>query len=126
MTTRFTPGTHGTVRVVDQHSLDHFRIALEEQRRFRIEQLQELQAELPSHAGDTDPLSEVATALRTAATSALADVDAALARMNAGHYGHCVRCRHEVAIERLEIVPMASLCMNCQRAVEAETELADG
>jgi RNA polymerase-binding transcription factor DksA len=44
---------------------------------------------------------------------ALAEIDAALARMAEGCYGQCVRCRAQISAERLETLPMTPLCMNC-------------
>jgi DnaK suppressor protein len=46
----------------------------------------------------------------------LAAVDAALARIDAGTYGRCTACGKPVAPERLEALPWAALCIDCQRA----------
>lgn len=54
-------------------------------------------------------------ALRDHSTAHLADVDAALARLDAGTYGTCTGCGHAVAPERLEALPWAALCIDCQR-----------
>lgn len=40
---------------------------------------------------------------------------AALDRLDAGDYGHCVRCGDEIAIRRLEIDPAAPTCIACAR-----------
>lgn len=48
----------------------------------------------------------------------LAEVRAALARMNAGTYGICATCGVEIPDGRLEAVPTASLCMTCKTAEE--------
>ncbi|MGI8664426.1 MAG: TraR/DksA family transcriptional regulator [Jatrophihabitans sp.] len=118
MTTRFIPGAADRARTTDDDPLDHFRQALQEQRRFRIEQLDELDAAagLPDPAG---ALSEVTATLRLAARTALSEVDAALARLETGHYGRCLQCDREIIRQRLEILPMAALCMSCQRSAEA-------
>ena len=42
-------------------------------------------------------------------------VDAALARLDAGTYGPCQRCGRPIAPERLEAIPWAALCIDCQR-----------
>jgi RNA polymerase-binding protein DksA len=44
-------------------------------------------------------------------------VDAALARLDAGTYGTCTSCGGPVGAERLEALPAAALCIDCQRAV---------
>jgi DnaK suppressor protein len=45
----------------------------------------------------------------------LAAVDAALARLDAGTYGRCATCGKPIAPERLEALPWAALCIDCQR-----------
>lgn len=49
------------------------------------------------------------------ATSGLADVDAALGRLDAGSYGICVTCGKQIQGERLEALPATSVCVNCAR-----------
>jgi DnaK suppressor protein len=44
-------------------------------------------------------------------------VDAALVRIEAGTYGTCTSCGGPVGAERLEALPAAALCIDCQRAV---------
>lgn len=46
----------------------------------------------------------------------IASVKRALARIDDGTYGECVRCGGEIASGRLEARPEASLCINCARA----------
>jgi DnaK suppressor protein len=48
----------------------------------------------------------------------LADIDAALARIENGTYGICVNCGAQIAPERLEAVPWATLCIECKRKEE--------
>jgi DnaK suppressor protein len=42
----------------------------------------------------------------------------ALARLNRGEYGYCQRCGDEISPARLEAVPYATLCIECQTRVE--------
>ena len=44
-------------------------------------------------------------------------VDAALARLDAGTYGVCQNCGRPIAPERLEAIPWAAYCIDCQRTV---------
>jgi RNA polymerase-binding transcription factor len=46
----------------------------------------------------------------------LADVDKALERMEEGTYGICTNCGKAILPERLEALPYAELCIDCQRA----------
>jgi DnaK suppressor protein len=55
-----------------------------------------------------------------AAEWALGDINWALHRLDCGTYGTCERCTAPVPFERLNILPMARLCMPCQRRSEAE------
>jgi RNA polymerase-binding protein DksA len=57
-------------------------------------------------------------ALRDRASQHLSQVDAALARLDAGTFGLCVRCGTEIAPERLDALPWAAHCITCQTAVD--------
>jgi RNA polymerase-binding protein DksA len=56
-------------------------------------------------------------ALRERNELQLAAVEAALRRLDDGTYGTCVRCGEPIAAERLEALPWASHCIDCQRVV---------
>jgi DnaK suppressor protein len=45
-------------------------------------------------------------------------LDEALRRIDAGDYGECVLCGKEIAIARLEAVPWARYCVDCQEFQE--------
>lgn len=63
-------------------------------------------------------LRERNIALRSNAQELLVHVEAALQRLNAGNYGICGRCGHEINPERLDALPSATLCITCQSEVE--------
>jgi DnaK suppressor protein len=54
-------------------------------------------------------------ALLEQARRRLADVDAALARRDAGDYGICETCGRPIAPERLAARPAARTCIDCAR-----------
>lgn len=54
-------------------------------------------------------------ALRDHNAQHLQAVEAALARLDAGTYGACTVCGGPIAAERLEALPWAALCIDCQR-----------
>lgn len=123
---RSTPNARGSTHIYDTST---FAGALRQQRRFRREQLSELTAAQSQHAvpaGATiqqdEAQEQVSRLLRAAALSALADVDAALLRIEQGVFGRCVDCTGDIQLERLEILPMAALCMPCQRRRELPDE----
>ncbi|MFH8897820.1 TraR/DksA family transcriptional regulator [Streptomyces coeruleorubidus] len=97
---------------------------LHEQRLFRQEQLRQLAGPITSRAEDrlqrqTAAQMEVRIKLAASARMVLADVEAALSRMNEGSYGICHLCRRPVARQRLMIVPQARYCARCQQVKEA-------
>ena len=82
---------------------------LQRERRFRLEQLGDLKAETPA----SQRHERMNRLLCISARIALAEIDAALARLAEGCYGLCVRCGGRIAFERLAVLPMTPLCMNC-------------
>jgi DnaK suppressor protein len=55
--------------------------------------------------------------LRAATDDRLAAVDRALARMENGGYGLCLRCGRPIGVERLAARPEAEHCIDCARAL---------
>ncbi|GAA5022120.1 hypothetical protein GCM10023335_53770 [Streptomyces siamensis] len=97
---------------------------LHEQRLFRQEQLQQLSGPVTSRIEDRllqQAASQIEVHIKLAASAhmVLADVEAALARMDDGTYGTCHLCRRPVERERLLIVPQARYCARCQQVKEA-------
>lgn len=45
-------------------------------------------------------------------------IDAALKRMDEGTYGRCANCGQTIAMPRLEAVPWARFCIDCQEMAE--------
>jgi RNA polymerase-binding transcription factor DksA len=98
-----------------------YRRELEQQRRFRLDELTDLAYD--GLAASHDARSEVTAALMRRARAALAEIDAALFRLAIGRFGLCQHCGRDIALERLKALPMASLCVECQYAVEANGSL---
>jgi len=96
--------------------LPGLRAELEEQREFRLKQLEELGLAIETF--EDEARLEVAYVLAIAAGSALEEIEDALERVVAGAYGTCVRCAGPVGLERLEVLPMAALCAPCQYRAE--------
>jgi DnaK suppressor protein len=48
----------------------------------------------------------------------LVQIDEALARIEAGTYGTCERCGNAIPAARLEALPQATLCIDCQARAE--------
>lgn len=61
--------------------------------------------ELGDHAAAAEPSEE-----------AIAEIEDALARLDAGEYGACERCGTSIPIERLVAHPQTSRCLECTTA----------
>ncbi|MBS1830777.1 MAG: TraR/DksA family transcriptional regulator [Acidobacteria bacterium] len=59
---------------------------------------------------------EIAVQRLEAASSRLRDTRAALLRMEQGRYGFCLECDERISSKRLQALPWAPLCVQCQEA----------
>lgn len=55
-------------------------------------------------------------ALQDVAETQVAQIKEALRRIDEGIYGTCANCAQAIKPERLEIIPYATLCVDCQQA----------
>ncbi len=56
----------------------------------------------------------------------LRDVIIALNKIDDGSFGSCERCGETIGDKRLEALPFARYCIDCQRLVEEEERMATG
>ncbi len=56
----------------------------------------------------------------------LKEVVIALRKLDEGGFGECERCGEAIAEKRLEALPFARYCIDCQRSVEQEERAATG
>jgi DnaK suppressor protein len=115
---------------------DRFRIELLEERA-RVEaaiaslrashpgslddEVEEISAGTDNHVGDTATATlgrEIDYTLGENSEHVLAEINAALKRIEEGTYGICAVCGKEIAQERLEAYPWAALCIDDARKVE--------
>jgi DnaK suppressor protein len=107
--------------------LPALRAVLEQQLRFRREQLARLAergeafegvsgAKLPRGRtqGAELALREVDALVAAGARRALHDIQVALNRMRAGRYGHCRSCGDRIPLAMLEAIPKTTVCLSCQ------------
>lgn len=114
---------------------DRFRELLLEERQRVVAALQNLhddhQGTLSDEAGEEtafdNHLADTATetydreldyTLEENSEHVLADIDAALKRIDDGTFGVCTNCGKQIPEERLEARPYATLCIDCQRQQE--------
>jgi RNA polymerase-binding protein DksA len=120
--------------VTDIIDTDQYRRRLEDERARLTNAVQFLERENPGSledelgevsAGGTDNhLGDTATAtydreldegLEEGAQQTLADIDAALRKIEEGSYGTCEVCGEPIGAERLSAIPWARLCIDDQR-----------
>ena len=61
---------------------------------------------------------EVEFAIGEREVDELVMIDAALARIEAGHYGECTDCGVDIAVARLHASPESARCIACQEKAE--------
>jgi RNA polymerase-binding transcription factor DksA len=66
---------------------------------------------------DLETALDVADVSRDA--SELSEIEAALARVEAGTYGQCIECGNAIPFARLLVAPSAGRCIACQQRLEA-------
>jgi DnaK suppressor protein len=116
------PATRGLPELAPPQ-LATLRAMLQQQRRFRLDQLTQLRRSGTEGMRQlTDADREVETSLAAGARAALRDVLDALHRMDEGSFGRCRHCDTQLPVERLEILPQVALCMPCQRAAESSRD----
>jgi RNA polymerase-binding protein DksA len=113
-------------------NVDRFREALLEERRRVQAAIENLHEEHPgtisdeageeaaydNHRADTATETydrELDYTLEENSEHVLADIDAALKRIEDGTFGICTNCGKQIPEERLEARPWATLCIDCQR-----------
>jgi DnaK suppressor protein len=114
---------------------EHFRGLLLEERQRVVAALQNLHDDhagtLSDEAGEESAydnhLADTATdtydreldyTLEENSENVLAEIDAALKRIDDGTYGICTNRGEQIPVERLEARPWATLCIDCQRERE--------
>ena len=97
--------------------ISRLRVALCEALTDELVQIAESQKRVDALTGQQDSDSvlerEIAERRHALGLESVADIETALDRIDAGTYGACDRCGGLIAIERLEAIPFARLCVTC-------------
>ena len=96
---------------VDTTPADRFRTLLETQRAECVQHREEALAECAQSV--PDPVAQRRSA---DLQNMITEIDAALARIDAGTYGSCTQCGAAIPEERLELRPFAGRCVACTAA----------
>ena len=89
------------LRLIEAHEGDHRPVELDQARVGRLSRMDALQSQAMAEATDRRRHQE------------LERIDAALARLAAGDYGHCLECGEAIHEKRLAFDPAAALCIAC-------------
>ena len=69
---------------------------------------------------------EINSQLAEVESRELASIEKALEQMRAGTYGVCEICETKIPMARIQALPYATTCINCQREAEAEGTAGGG
>ena len=67
--------------------------------------------------------NEISSQLAEVESRELAQIENALKQMREGHYGLCEGCGQNVPMARLQALPYATCCIECQREFEKSGEM---
>jgi DnaK suppressor protein len=83
--------------------------------------LRELRSESPGDVVDAaydSAQDEISSQLAEVESRELANIENALERMKGGKYGLCEVCNGRIPMARLNALPYATMCIECQRELE--------
>ncbi|HOV37552.1 MAG TPA: TraR/DksA family transcriptional regulator [Spirochaetales bacterium] len=114
---------------MEKEFIEKMRIALEDLKREILNKLTAENSEFRALVEDIDPkdLVDLASddidrktleALGSQELKRLRLIDAALARIENGKYGICMKCNKKIPQERLQAIPYAILCVDCKNSDE--------
>lgn len=69
---------------------------------------------------------EISSQLAEVESRELSSIEIALERMRKGDYGRCDGCAQAIPLARLQALPYATTCIQCQREAEKNGEVAGG
>src|SRR3990170_6565960 len=126
-------GEEGTMR---KDRLAHYRKMLVEKHRQLVEEVGK--SALYGKGQEDDSIKDLGDQATTAYTREflfelgngdrrlLKEVVTALRKLDEGGFGECERCGEPISEKRLEALPFARYCIDCQRATEQEEKAAAG
>jgi RNA polymerase-binding protein DksA len=114
---------------MDKDTIERMKDLLLSQKREILDTLIATNADFRAIVEEMDPkdFADVASddidrkmieALGSVEIKRLRAIDAALSRINQGKYGSCMKCNKKIPAERLQAIPYAVLCVDCQKGEE--------
>ncbi|MFW6170491.1 MAG: TraR/DksA family transcriptional regulator [Planctomycetota bacterium] len=136
MSSREPPLIPNVMRTVAmrEHELNSYRETLLELRRRLTDEVRDTVEGVADKAAASDELSHLPThpadrdseeltrdiMVETNREQMLDAIDDALARIRAGTYGQCEACGAEIPKSRLDVLPFAVRCVDCEQKQEAK------
>ena len=114
MTTRRKPS-------LSQRDVDRYCKILEDRRRALVNMIERLRREAEAEAVEDETTVPIAPA-RDAERDAYAElsrINEALRRLIDGAYGICEDCARPITLDRLDLLPTTTRCVECQERAEA-------
>lgn len=120
---------------LDPAWLTDVRGSLIRQRDKLLSVVQSTQAQLADRWGDSADVSDRASegfedeldvGLMAMEAAQLEDIDDAIKRIDDGSYGICTTCEKPIPRKRLEILPFARRCLQCEGQAERQARQATG
>jgi RNA polymerase-binding protein DksA len=106
----------------ERRRVEHALATLRDEHRGSLDdEVEEIAATSDNHLAETATATlgrEIDYTLGENSGEVLAQIDAALRRIDDRTYGTCTNCGCEIALQRLEASPWASLCIDCKRRAE--------
>lgn len=120
---------------VDEAWIKQMRDLLAAQRQRLVSVVASTQAQMAEKSGDLADISdrasegfedELAVGLMAVEAAQLEDINEAIERIDNGSYGLCVDCKRAIPKKRLEVLPFAKRCLNCEGQAERRSHVAEG
>src|SRR5262249_50698004 len=120
---------------VDEAWIKQMRDLLAAQRQRLVSVVASTQAQMAEKSGDLADISdrasegfedELAVGLMAVEAAQLDDINEAIERIDNGSYGLCIDCKRAIPKKRLEVLPFAKRCLNCEGQAERRSRSAEG
>ena len=121
---------------MDPEFLEQYRERLLTQQQQLVQRVLQLETELHNMEAERDiehmdhaqeeAVNDELIALDEHSRQEMEEIQAALARIEDGTYGFCARCGDPIDPKRLEILPTARYCVQCQILLEVTAQSSPG
>lgn len=119
---------------MDQEMLRHIGDGLNARLNELLPAMQKLHPRLQEHGNQHEPMDEADLAskrceqqlmiqIQHRTRQLVREIEEALMRIKRGKFGVCEECGRDIELRRLRVQPMTTLCIQCQKDIEAMKRL---